>query len=533
MKDNSKTSLIKLQFQPGISRDSTKFNSTMCIDGQGVRFYQGLPRKEGGYELIRGVGDSEIARNLYISADNLSLNTVNTYVGRASSLKMFLINYNGNASDNSNRTPVAFTADENNVWDFENYTYLDEELGIQSLILAHVAATGEDIASENIGPVYYGLANSTDPLVPLIDDNTGLVLTDSGGIVVVDAFIFLYGTNGISWCQPAEPFNWPIHNTQYYNNKIVQGFATKGNGGPAALFWSLNTVIRATYDAGLSAQAETFSVFNFDTIASGISVLSKESIVQAEQLFFWPGVNKFYWYNGSVQELENFTDKEWFYRNLNPNQRTKVWGMYAPQFNEIWWFYPKGSATECTNKITYNIQEQTWYDTLMPRSAGYRPDLYPYPMLASSELVINRDSPSDLIYPIWTHEKGVDRIEYGIPYAIRAYFDTPLICLGESGGDDTQMRTRRIEPDFQMRGQMEVTVFTRPFAACPDELVTVSETRTFLPSTGKIDFSVQGRFTNFRFESNCLGGTFQAGKNMIDITPGDDTPGSYLGDNAE
>ncbi len=37
---------------PGIQRDGTIFASQSYIDGQWVRFYNGMPKKIGGYSLL-------------------------------------------------------------------------------------------------------------------------------------------------------------------------------------------------------------------------------------------------------------------------------------------------------------------------------------------------------------------------------------------------------------------------------------------------------------------------------------------------
>jgi hypothetical protein len=94
-------------------------------------------------------------------------------------------------------------------------------------------------------------------------------------------------------------------------------------------------------------------------------------------------------YNGVVKEIPNTMNQNYFFDNLNYAQREKVWVSKVPRFGEIWWFYPRGNATECTDAIIYNIRENTWYDAGQAlgarRSAGYFSQVFIHPTWASWE----------------------------------------------------------------------------------------------------------------------------------------------------
>jgi hypothetical protein len=89
-------------------------------------------------------------------------------------------------------------------------------------------------------------------------------------------------------------------------------------------------------------------------------------------------------YNGVVKEIPNNFNQNYFFDNLNYDAREKVWVTKVPRFGEIWWFYPRGSATECTDAVIYNIRENCWYDTGLgsgsQRSAGYFSQVFHYPI---------------------------------------------------------------------------------------------------------------------------------------------------------
>jgi hypothetical protein len=77
------------------------------------------------------------------------------------------------------------------------------------------------------------------------------------------------------------------------------------------------------------------------------------------------------------------------FNNINYQQRQKVWATKVPRYNEIWFFYPRGTATECTDAIVYNVKDKLWYDAGQAigcrRSCGYTTELFPTPIWAGWE----------------------------------------------------------------------------------------------------------------------------------------------------
>jgi hypothetical protein len=86
-------------------------------------------------------------------------------------------------------------------------------------------------------------------------------------------------------------------------------------------------------------------------------------------------------------------NQNYFFDNLNYNQRQKVWACKVPRFGEVWWFYPKGDATECTDAIIYNVRENIWYDAGEAlgarRSAGYFSQVFAHPVMANWEASVS------------------------------------------------------------------------------------------------------------------------------------------------
>jgi len=85
-------------------------------------------------------------------------------------------------------------------------------------------------------------------------------------------------------------------------------------------------------------------------------------------------------------------NQNYFFDNLNYAERQKVWVSKVPRFGEVWWFYPRGNATECTDAIIYNVRENIWYDAGEAegarRSAGYFSQVFAYPVEASWDATV-------------------------------------------------------------------------------------------------------------------------------------------------
>jgi hypothetical protein len=146
------------------------------------------------------------------------------------------------------------------------------------------------------------------------------------------------------------------------------------------LFWATDSLIRVSF----TGTAPLY--WRYDIISSQISIMSSSAVVEMDGLYYWMGVDRFYLYNGQVSVLPNDKNVNWLFDNLNYQQRQKVWATKVPRYNEIWFFYPRGEATECTDAIIYNVKDKLWYDagsaSGAQRSCGYTTEIFPTPIWA-------------------------------------------------------------------------------------------------------------------------------------------------------
>jgi hypothetical protein len=245
--------------------------------------------------------------------------------------------------------------------------------------------TGLVFTMGQIQDVVISAAATTSGASTLTFDNN---ISVSGGVVTLHPYVFVYGNSGlIKNCSAGNTNDWvsaDANEVSVATGKIVQGLPVRGgSNAPSGLFWSLDSLIRVSYIGGAGTPPQ---YWRYDLISSQSSILSSQSVIEYDGIYYWCGVDRFLLYNGVVKEIPNTMNQNYFFDNLNYAQREKVWVSKVPRFGEIWWFYPRGDATECTDAIIYNVRENTWYDAGealgAQRSAGYFSQVFHYPITA-------------------------------------------------------------------------------------------------------------------------------------------------------
>lgn len=521
---------VNVKSLPGIKRDGTKFEGGYYVDGQWVRFQRGLPRKIGGYRQISNYMTG-IVRQFYTQALN---NFIYTHAGHSKGVQLFTIDSIGNTSAPIDRTPIGYVSDETMMWQFDS---VYDGAGNETVIVAAPSQSALDISSGSQLPVYIGDIYGSSALTEIAG------ITSTGGIVVLHPYLFVFGDDGyVRWSDANDPINFTTGDSgsaRISSSKIVKGLPLRGGGqSPAGIFWTLDSVIRCTYTGG-------DDIFRFDTITASSSILSFNSVIEYDGIYFWVGIDRFLMYNGVVREVENNMNINHFFDGLNNEYGNKVFAYKVPRFGEIWWCYPRGDATECTHAVIYNVRENTWYDTELPnggRSAGLYAQVFHSPILAGVEPILpptagqritqvsdNRITQDGAYrvtdtgytqYKIWRHEYGVNEVDGTTLNAVRSYFETgDISMITMDDPKNKSLTVAMIEPDFVQSGEMQVRITGRINARAPEVLGPV---HTF-PAVAnevyeqQVFFKEQRRELRFRFESNVIDGDYQMGQVMAHI----------------
>jgi len=388
--------VFALDTKSGIQRDGTVLDKQFYNDGEWVRFQRGRPRKVGGYRQMTNQ-ITGYSRGIYLDSEN-GVNRV--FNGYSDGLQRFECNNNGIGSGVTDYTFTShFTASDKNLWQFDGF--FDATGGNDNLLLAH---PGQNLAA--IDNTIDTTVLSGDPagntMSPLQDTQgsspTNNYIDVSGGVVALHPYVFVYGNNGlIKNCSAGNVFDWNSPDSNEVNvasQKIVKGLSVRGgSNAPSGLFWALDSLIRVSYNpTTISTGSGTQQLFwRYDIIGSS-SILSSQSVIEYDGIYFWVGSDRFFAYNGTIIDLPNNMNQNYFFDNLNYAQRQKVWASKVTRFGEIWWFYPRGDSTECNDAIIYNIREKIWYDAGQAigsyRTAGYYSQVFHYPIWAGEDLSV-------------------------------------------------------------------------------------------------------------------------------------------------
>lgn len=539
------TTPIVLKSLPGIKRDGTRYEGDYYVDGQWVRWQRGLPRKVGGYTVVNRYLP-EVSRGVKTFTQN---GLTYFHSGSAGFIERFTLDASGNSSLGSNRTPATLVVDDNNLWQFD-VIYDSQSIPAANSIVAQVAPNASCICNNAGGQLFIGSMTGTDPLTEITTFPAGVSVT--GGVVSLHPYLMYFGDDGvIGWSVAGAPTDLTgvgSGSARVAGQKIVRGIALRGGPGnaPAGLFWSADAVIRGSFVGGTE-------VFQFDTISPESSILSAASVIEYDGIYYWLGTDRMLMFNGVVREIPNALNINYFYDGLNRAAAQRVWAFKVPRFGEIWWCYPKGSATECTHAIIYNVRENTWYDTEMPnggRTAGEWSPVYAAPLLCglqessyiannriteTSGLRITEDGSQRIVTPVegfmvWQHEHDVNEIDGQYITAVPSYFETAdMSMLVPSGGSKNKwIRVESIEPDFVQSEDMTVQMTGRANAKAI-EVLGPERTIFAVPGTPYeqvVSFKEARRELRFKFTSNTINGNYQMGQIIAHVGEAD---GDMLG----
>jgi hypothetical protein len=433
--------IFQVVSKPGVQRDGTILDSPFYVDGQWVRFYRTRPRKMGGYRAV--VEDLRYpARGIAAFSKN---NVNSVYVFNSKGARLIQVDNDLTGTLSFDVSAIGLPYDERYLW--QSGGIYDATGGGENILIAHPGKNLNDISNSENSPLLYTEAGDSSVRFKGISDGTSVTAgsfvpgtryvittvgtTDftligapsntvgavfiatgagsgtgtaqatievSGGVCVLQPYVFAYGNDGyIRNSNQNKPNDWTFgagkdaNEGNFAYTKIVQGLPIRGGGqSPAGLFWSLDTVIKASYVGGAA-------VFRYDPQGTS-TVMSSSGIVELDGYFFWMGLDRFYVYDGKVSELPNQMNINWVLDNLNFEQRQKVWATTVPRWGEVWWFFPFGTEqVECNRAVIFNTREKTWYDCTIERSTGAAPQTIRFPLWGSATPAPTTSSSSSVV----------------------------------------------------------------------------------------------------------------------------------------
>lgn len=515
---------LPIYSQPGCKLDGTMLEGNNYVDNQWCRYQlrKGLPRKMGGYRRLTNEL-SGITRGMQIFSNN-GTNIVHT--GWSGGIEQFTLDMNGNVGGIVDRTPATFTANANTLWQFDT---LYDGTAISTVLLACGPPNLSDISASTQVPVYAGDILLNTPLAPTTSPSV------AGGVFALGPYAVSYDHDGVVNWSAVNDVNGTWTSARPSSTKLVQAMqirAGAGNG-PSGLIWGLDSLIRMTFVGGST-------IWNFDTISPQYNILSSQTPIEYDGIYYWVGIDKFLMFNGVIQEVENAMNLNWFFDNLNYAAAQKCFTTKIPRWGEIWFCAPLFGATECNYAAILNVRlsrmvgYNVWYHTRLPnggRSCAQYARVFRSPLFTGVDVDTTTSK-----YKLWQHEAPgvVDEIDGARVLAINSYFETNAICLAlaAQGGDgnpsNASLYCDWIEPDFVQSGDMYVQIKgSRSNARAPD---ASSDVKTFTPQVDAgvtapnqlVYLKEQRRQMRFRFGSNVTGGNYEMGSPIAQVRKADD-----------
>ena len=275
--------------------------------------------------------------------------------------------------------------------------------------------------------------------------------------------------------------------------------------------------------------------FSIRQVGTNCGCIGPHAAVYADGKVFWMGNSGgFFVFDGTVKLLPSLVEDFVFTTdgdNLGINYASNqiVFGAHNSLYNEILWFYPKGTPTtgpsvQIDRTVTYNYVENTWATMSLARTT------YADSVTYANPYATEYDSTTVPQFPViqgvtnkfgsttyFEHERGVNKINLnGTEEAISCFVQSGDFDLPVEGDGQFLLNIRRFLPDFKnLSGNVSITLGTKDFPIAGN---TTTISFVVNSATSKIDTRVRGRLANIKIENSALNDNWRFGTFRADVS---------------
>jgi|TARA_Y100000034_G_scaffold121495_1_gene165770 hypothetical protein len=238
-------------------------------------------------------------------------------------------------------------------------------------------------------------------------------------------------------------------------------------------------------------------IYNFRLLADDTTLIGQNAVSEVDGTVFWMGSDDFYMYAGEVDILPCPLRRDVF-DNLNRPHQQKCFSGINQRYQEVWFFYPRGTATEPSHYVAFYYGEprkNIWHEGSLARTVWYDIEKF-------LENPIAVDSSGNL----YEHENGDDDHVTAMSVAITS--GAIQLTTPETGAGDRLLLMDKFIPDASTSDDMTLTVFTRKYPQDPE---TTKGPFTITSSTGKVSLRAKGRQLRIKYASSTLGQSWHIG----------------------
>lgn len=504
---------IPLNIPPGVSKNGTKYQTRgRWFDAHLVRWSEGVMRPVGGWITLKDASNVDLqatgtprGAHAWRANDGVSwyaLGTVGSGVTKAYALSGFVL------TDITIAGLPSCTKDA---------TYIDQGNYGQGVYGRGLYGRGSTVGQlsvpdvwhlDNYGEVLVGLA-TCDGRVLTWDKNPANDFVASAGaptqnralVVTPERFLFALGgtlpgggiadRRNVVWTdQNAFPFTW----TPAASNQAGDYTLTTKGQLLAGRRTNQQTLLWTDADLHIATYIGVPLVYSFQQVGDNCGLIGPLAVAIAGNVAYWMSQNKFFLYDGVVRPIPSEVS-DYVFGDLALAQRNKIVAWPVPEFNEVWWFYPSGSAAGLENDryVVYNYAEKHWSIGRLGRNCGVPSGVHPSPILNGSD------------GKFYQHETSEDR-GAEVPFA-----ESGPIELGDG---ERFIDVQSVIPDEKTLGDTNMTFF---IANYPTDVETTEGPFSLAAPT---DVRFQARQVRVRIEQS-VETAWRVGIPRLGFVPGD------------
>jgi len=259
-------------------------------------------------------------------------------------------------------------------------------------------------------------------------------------MVTEERFVFAFGAGGdprkVAWSDREDNNTWTPAVTNeagdiqiQTNGVILKGLRTRGQA-----------LILTDQDAHTATYAGPPFVYGFERVGTSCGLVAANAAASIDEGVVWMGQRSFFVYSGGAVQDLNCEVADYVFSDINSDQKSKVHAVVNSRFNEIWWFYPSGSSTECDSYVCFDYAEKIWTTGEIDRTAGVDRGVFRQPFWIAADGVLYEQ-------------------EVGFNYGSQTPFaETGPISIGSG---DNLMNVVELIPDEKTQGDVSATFKTR------------------------------------------------------------------------
>ncbi len=348
---------IALDFEPGLYRQGTIYQCPpgRFYDGALMRMGEGVRKPMGGWAVGLAGTLSGNPRAAFAWKDN----DRNSFAAFATHSKLYI--HDGTTLEDI--TPSGFTAGDANF---------------------------SDCTMDNFGETLLAMFDTNGTLLEYTPlgggDATAVANAPTGSAIVVtpERFPVVIGANGnprmIQWPDQETLTIWTATATNQAGDLELQ---TKGelvcgvrvNGG---------TLIFSDHDLFFMKYVGLPDVYGVRQAGDQCGIIGKHAYTTVDQIAYWMGESCFWVWMGYAEQLPCEISDDIF-KYINITHRHKVWARHDAKNGEIWFYYPRDAATECSHVAIYTYRgDRHWNHFPLARNCGFEAGVFLNPIMVTS-----------------------------------------------------------------------------------------------------------------------------------------------------